>query len=206
MNELQTIEEKPQELMRHATDIAGICKAIVVKSAVQIQNKKYVPIEGWQSLATAHGCCLSAGQVEAVDGGIRAIGEVRRVRDGVIIATAEGFVGDDESTWSKRPVYARRAMAQTRAMSRAARSAFAHVVMLMDAGLATTPAEEVPQEGFGEKAVNAAPQAAGFEVTIGAEVPGAFWKMGAGEKKQITTAHNVKAEKDESGKWIWRAV
>jgi hypothetical protein len=97
-------------------------------------------------------------------------------------------------------------MAQTRAMSRAARSAFAHVVTLMDAGLATTPAEEVPQEGFAERAINPAPQAAGMEVTIGAEVPGAFWKMGAGEKKQIQTAHNVKAEKDESGKWIWRAA
>lgn len=51
-----------------------------------------------------------------------------------------------------------------------------------------------------------APQAAGFEVTVGAEVPGAFWKMGAGEKKAITAAHSVKAEKDESGKWIWRAA
>jgi hypothetical protein len=158
------------------------------------------------SIATAHGCCLSAGQVEAVDGGIRAVGEVRRVRDGLVIATAEGFVGDDESTWAKRPIYARRAMAQTRAMSRAARSAFAHVVTLMDAGLATTPAEEVPQEGFAERAVNPAPQAAGMEVTIGAEVPAQFWKMGAGEKKQITSANGVKAEKDESGKWIWRAA
>ena len=33
-------------------------------------------------------------------------------------------------------------------MSRAARSAFAHVVVLMDTGLDTTPAEEVPAEGF----------------------------------------------------------
>jgi hypothetical protein len=34
-------------------------------------------------------------------------------------------------------------MAQTRAMSRAARSVFAHVVVLMDAGLETTPMEEM---------------------------------------------------------------
>lgn len=39
-------------------------------------------------------------------------------------------------------------MAQTRAMSRACRSAFAHVVVMMNAGLATTPAEEVPHDGF----------------------------------------------------------
>jgi hypothetical protein len=39
-------------------------------------------------------------------------------------------------------------MAQTRAISRACRSAFAHVVVMMNAGLSTTPAEEVPMEGF----------------------------------------------------------
>ena len=39
-------------------------------------------------------------------------------------------------------------MAQTRAISRACRSAFAHVVVMMNAGLSTTPAEEVPLGGF----------------------------------------------------------
>src|SRR3546814_4663117 len=39
-------------------------------------------------------------------------------------------------------------MAQTRAISRACRSAFAHVVVMIDADLATTPAEEVPDGGF----------------------------------------------------------
>jgi hypothetical protein len=43
----------------------------------------------------------------------------------------------------KRPDYAIRAMAQTRAISRACRSAFAHVVVMMNAGLETTPAEEM---------------------------------------------------------------
>jgi hypothetical protein len=41
-------------------------------------------------------------------------------------------------------------MAQTRAISRACRSAFAFVVTMMDAGLETTPAEEVPSEGFSD--------------------------------------------------------
>jgi hypothetical protein len=73
--------------------------------------------------------------------------------DGQLIATAEGFVGEDEPTWyggqsrgktlPKRADYAIRAMAQTRAMSRAGRTAFAHVVVMMNAGLATTPAEEM---------------------------------------------------------------
>ena len=84
-----------------------------------------------------------------VEGGVRATGELRRIQDGALLASAEGFVGDDESTWAKRPEYAKRAMAQTRAMSRVARSAFAHVVVLMDAGLETTPAEEIPTDDDG---------------------------------------------------------
>src|SRR3546814_17286822 len=92
--------------------------------------------------------------------------------DGQVIAVAEGFVGEDEPTWfggtkkawkwgerrgekifydkemPKRADYAIRAMAQTRAISRACRSAFAHVVVMNDADIATTPAEGVPDGGF----------------------------------------------------------
>jgi uncharacterized protein (DUF3820 family) len=39
-------------------------------------------------------------------------------------------------------------MCQTRAISRACRSAFAHIVVLIDKSLSTTPAEEVPYGGF----------------------------------------------------------
>ncbi len=155
----------PQELMRHSTDVAGVSKEIVMRTAMSIQGRKYVKLEGWQAIAVAHGCMLSACDVERIDGGVRAMGEVRRMADGVLLAKAEGFVGEDETTWyggettsygktktmPKRPDYAIRAMAQTRAMSRAARSAFAHVVVLIDTGLSTTPAEEVPLGGFGDE-------------------------------------------------------
>jgi hypothetical protein len=57
--------------------------------------------------------------------------------------------------WAKRPTYAKRAMCQTRAISRACRSAFAHVVVLIDRNLSTTPAEEVPFGGFDDKQLNA---------------------------------------------------
>jgi len=143
---------------RASTDAATMCKDIVVATASVIQGKKYVCVEGWQAIAIAHGCAAGARDVERVDGGVRAIGEVRRMSDGVVIALAEGFVGEDEPTWyggvsrgktlPKRADYAIRAMAQTRAISRACRSAFAHVVVMMKAGLATTPAEEVPYGGF----------------------------------------------------------
>lgn len=140
---VDSMEANVGVLMRRATDVAGVCRDIVMKTALTIQKRKYVRVEGWQSIAVAYGCVASARDVEVVAGGIRAIGEVRRMSDGAVIATAEGFVGDDESTWSGRPMYARRAMAQTRAISRVCRSAFAFVVTVIDSDLSTTPAEEM---------------------------------------------------------------
>jgi hypothetical protein len=135
---------------RQATDVAGVCKDIVHQTAQSIGGRKYVRVEGWQAIATAHGCVASARDVEKIEGGWRAIGEVRRMDTGSVIASAEGFLGTDEPVWAKRPEYAKRAMAQTRAISRACRSAFAHVVVLIGGGLETTPAEEVPAEGFND--------------------------------------------------------
>lgn len=153
------------EIYKASTDAAGLCKEIVVATAMNIQKRKYVRVEGWQAIATAHGCVASSRDVEEVENGVRAIGEVRRMLDGQLISQAEGFVGKDETTWfggeieyedqegrrrtrkmPKRADYAIRAMAQTRAISRACRSAFAYVVVMMNAGLQTTPAEEVGGE------------------------------------------------------------
>jgi hypothetical protein len=156
-----------------STDAAALCKDIVTATACTIQGRKYVKVEGWQAIAVAHGCVASSGDVERIDGGIRAIGTVRRGTDGVVIASAEGFVGDDEPVWSggetqsstgnmkrypPRQEYAKRAMAQTRAISRACRSAFAHVVVMMNAGLETTPAEEIPEGGFTDAPHQPAPK------------------------------------------------
>ena len=141
--EIATVETTALVSHRAATNAAGLCRELVVKTASKIQGKRYVQVEGWQAIANTFGCVASARNVERVEGGFRATGQVVRLSDGTVIAEAEGFVGDDEKTWANRPVFARRAMAQTRAMSRACRSAFAFVVTLMDAGLETTPAEEM---------------------------------------------------------------
>ena len=148
---------KPADLMVQAQDVAGVCAEIVKRTAMTIQGRKYVRVEGWQSIAAAYGCVASSRNVERIAGGVRAVGELRRVADGVVIAVAEGFVGDDEPVWSggevkaygkikvytKRPDYAIQAMAQTRAISRVCRSAFAFVVVMIDGNLSTTPAEEM---------------------------------------------------------------
>lgn len=128
---------------RTATDVAGAIKEFATQRVVVIGGKKYPPVEVWQAVANGFGCVAAARDVEIIEGGIRAIGEVRRISDGTVIACGEGFVGDDEKTWASRPMFARRAMAQTRAISRACRSAFAFVIPLIEVGLETTPAEEM---------------------------------------------------------------
>ena len=144
-NEL-TVIPNAGVLMTQATDVAGVCRDIVSRTAQNIQGRKYVKVEGWQSIAAAYGCVASSKDVEKVEGGIRAIGVLHRISDGAQLATAEGFLGDDEQMWAKRPEYARRAMAQTRAISRVCRSAFAFVVVMIDGNLSTTPAEEMTYE------------------------------------------------------------
>jgi len=134
--------------IRQATDVAGACRAIVKETCQRIGQKDYVRVEGWQAIAVAHGCVASARDVERLEDGYRCIGEVKRMDNGQVISSAEGFLGDDESMWASRPTYAKRAMVQTRAISRACRSAFAHIVVLIDSKLSTTPAEEIPIGGF----------------------------------------------------------
>ena len=173
-NELTVVN--PGALMTQATDVAGVCKEIVMTTAMTIQGRKYVKVEGWQSIAAAYGCVASSKNVQKVDGGISATGEVHRISDGALIATAEGFVGEDEATWfggtvmsygkekvlPKRPDYAIRAMAQTRAISRVCRSAFAFVVVMIDSKLSTTPAEEMMgiHDAPEEKVIAKAPEMA----------------------------------------------
>lgn len=155
-------------LYRVSTEAAAICRDIVVATATNIQGRKYVQVEGWQAIALAHGCAASSGDVIRFDdGSVSATGRIIRIDTGTLISSAEGYVGADEPVWfggsvtdrwgktkilPKRADYAIRAMAQTRAISRACRSAFAHVVVMMNAGLSTTPAEEVPEEGFNQPA------------------------------------------------------
>lgn len=165
----ELIVANPGLQMRQATDVAGVCGEIVKRTAITIQGKRYVKVEGWMAIATASGCVAGATNVQDVDGGVSATGELRKISDGTLLATGDGFVGEDEPTWfggekkvrdkttetgwairelPPRPMYAIRAMAQTRAISRVCRSAFAHVVVLIDSNLSTTPAEEIPDDGF----------------------------------------------------------
>ena len=150
-NEITVTENEAALAMQKTNNVADVCRDIVSKTAVPIQGKSYVQVEGWQSIASAHGCGAGSEAPVYIDGpdkGYQAKGYITHIATGNVISTAFGFVGDDEVAWANRPAYARQAMAQTRAISRACRSAFAHVVVMMNAGLEVTPAEEVPPGGF----------------------------------------------------------
>ncbi len=145
-SDLAVIDAHPLAVSDHhrrATDVAGLVRAIVTGKAVQIGPRKYVPVDAYQAIANAMGCVASARDVKRVEGGYTAIGEVKRLADGVILSEGEGFVGDDEPKWRNGPEYARRSMVQTRAIGRACRAAFAFVVPMIDLGLSSTPAEEM---------------------------------------------------------------
>ena len=135
----------PQSVVTRGQATANACRAIVMQCSMQLQGRRYIKAEGWQALAASCGYSPRIGTVEELSNGdIRAVCDLVRLSDGEIVASAEGYLGVDEGMWAKRPRYARRAMAQTRATSRACRSALAWIVPLLDAGLETTPAEEIP--------------------------------------------------------------
>lgn len=161
-------KESASALMRVATDVAGVCRQIVMNTAMELQGKRYVRVEGWMSIAAAYGCVPSIREVVEEDRGVKAVAELRK-HDGTVLATAEGYVGLDEPRWANQPLYARRGMAQTRAVSRVCRSVFAFVVTLIDSNLQTTPAEEIPHHEPAASPVVAARPASGGAAPAQAE-------------------------------------
>lgn len=159
-------DEKPKALIQRATDVAAVCKLAVLSSVQDIRGKRYVKVEGWCTIAAAYGCIPSIREVVEEERGIRAIAELKR-SDGTVVATAEGFCGLDEPEWSNRALYARRGMAQTRAISRVCRTAFAFVLKLIDADLQTTPADEIPlSETSAAATVDARPSGSGRSAPV----------------------------------------
>ncbi len=204
---------------RQATDVANLCREIVLATVCTISQRRYVRVEGWSAIAVAHGCIVTVKSVEETEKGVLAVVELRRQSDGAFLSSAEGFVGRDESTWyggqttrwnkfkkppgeetvtlPKRLDYAIRAMAQTRGISRVCRTAFSHVVVLIDKGLSTVPYEEISAN---EDAPEAETSGTGAEAGAGQQPP----PGGAGEKKPVEVNRDeiVKLRAQfEGGKW-----
>lgn len=130
-------------LVQGAREMAGALADVIERQrlATVIQGRKHVNVEGWTTLAVMLGVVAREVQTVETDGIYTAVVELVRMSDGACISRASAECGD-ESPWNKRPRYARRSMAQTRATGKACRLAFSWIMAL--AGYEPTPAEEMP--------------------------------------------------------------
>ena len=130
-------------LVQGAREMAGALADVIERQhlATVIQGRKHVNVEGWTTLAVMLGVVAREVQTVETEGIYTAVVELVRMSDGVCISRASAECGD-EPPWNKRPRYARRSMAQTRATGKACRLAFSWIMAL--AGYEPTPAEEMP--------------------------------------------------------------
>lgn len=147
----------PADMLRNAY-AAAVPLAKVIDGAhlaVNISGRKFVKVEGWTALGSMMGVfpvVVSTHTVthQAWDPNGERIEEVwgweatveARTLAGATVGRAEAMCTRDEHSWSGRPQYALRAMAQTRATSRALRGPLGFIVAL--AGYEATAAEEMP--------------------------------------------------------------
>jgi hypothetical protein len=147
-NALVPIDERPAEIIQHGKEIAKTLAAVIMECHLYkvIQDRKYVMVEGWTTLGGIIGVQPREVEVKRLeDGSYEGTVELVRVRDGMVVGGASALCGMDEPTWAKRPEYARRSMAVTRATGKAYRLAYSWIIKL--AGYEATPAEEMPIEG-----------------------------------------------------------
>ncbi len=143
----------PRQQVALATEIATVLADIIDKRKLytEIQGKKHVRVEGWQTCGMLVGVSAKiVGDVQRVENpdGYRARAVVVRVSNGIEIGAGEGLCTRKESRWKSADDYAVASMAQTRALSRSLRGVLGWIVTL--AGYEATPAEEVPPGGFND--------------------------------------------------------
>jgi hypothetical protein len=141
---------QPVDVIRQASALARPLRDVIVhqKLYAPIRDKNYVLVEGWTLLGSMLGVfpiVVWTRRVEADDlaPGWEACVEAR-TRSGDVVGRAEAMCTRDEKMWASRDDYALRAMAQTRATSRAMRGPLGFVMKL--AGYEATAAEEMPRD------------------------------------------------------------
>jgi len=142
--QLGSLQVQETGVVARATAIADELAEIITSRKLfsNINNKKYVRVEGWSTLGALLGVLPVEDAVkEHENGDFEASVNLIRVSDGSIIGRGSAIVGSDEPMWAKRPRYARRSMAITRATGKAFRLGFSWIVQL--AGFEATPAEEM---------------------------------------------------------------
>jgi hypothetical protein len=135
--------DDPVEIMERTAEVASALKEFVKAQGLTsvISGRDYLLVETWQMLGMMLG--VTPGKVTSypVEHGWESIVDLHD-RSGRVVGSGSAECLDTEKTWKSRDDYARKSMAQTRAVGKAFRNTFGFIAKA--AGYETTPAEEMP--------------------------------------------------------------
>jgi len=140
--------DDPAEVIRKATEAATALADVVRRKprkgqeamVLDIAGREFVRVEGWTLLGSMVGVFAFVEWTREMDNGWEAR-VVARTRDGAVVGAGESECLRSERPWATRDDFALRAMAQTRATSRALRQPLGFVMKL--AGFEPVAAEEM---------------------------------------------------------------
>lgn len=136
--------KSPKDLVVFATETANVLADVINKQRMfkDIQGKKHVLVEGWNTLGSMLGISARERRTERLeDGSYIAYVDLIQMSNQKVIGGASALCSVDERRWSNADEYARRSMAITRATGKAFRLNFSWIMGL--AGYEATPAEEM---------------------------------------------------------------
>lgn len=136
----------PEAKMDAAGKISSLLVDIVEKQKLytDMQGKKYVNVEGWTTLGALVKVLPKEREVRRLDDGTWEAYVDLIDTNGTVVGCGSAICGAGESMWMKRPEYARRSMAITRATGKAYRLGYSWMMKM--AGYEVTPAEEMPEQ------------------------------------------------------------
>lgn len=136
----------PKSQVAQAAEIADVLSSVIEKQGLysNIQGKKYIKAEGWQTLGTFLGVITREKYVKRLeDGSYESYVEIVKFNDGTVVGGASALCSRKEKRWSNADEYAVRSMSVTRAVGKAFRISFSWIVTL--AGYSATNEEEMPE-------------------------------------------------------------
>jgi hypothetical protein len=137
----------PRVALERMSDLAKVLVDLVrsQKLAVRIRGGEHLRVEAWRALGGMIGIYPITAWSRPNESGDGYLVRVEaRTRAGEIVGASEAECTRAEQLWSTRDAHAVRAMAETRATSRALRGPLGQIVVL--AGYNPTAAEEMPTD------------------------------------------------------------
>lgn len=141
--QLGTLHVAPENVIDRASEIATALAKVIQdrKLYSNISGKKYVKVDGWNTLGALIGVLPREELTVKLENGYEATVELIRTSDGLVVGRGSAICTHDEKNWSNRDDFAVRSMAITRATGKAFRLGFSWIMNL--AGYETTPWEEM---------------------------------------------------------------